>query len=221
MEKGQLGPLVILRTTEPSRELADIAQPIGYAAWRSRLETRDDADIRHMFDPGKPEQAERLLKRMREKAGQFVGVVATATNVSAEPVGYAWAVDDMSGGTMAKLTKRVLGRKPYTWVAQINVIPKLQGQGIGTAMLQELMRGFPDERQPTAYVFDENQLTLGWFRKLGFNPKPEQPVPQTLYFGEDRPPVMQWRLVATSTASVEQEIKNYYPNLPEFTVKAM
>jgi len=201
--------LVLKHTFEPTTELVLSAQEIGFRAWLAQFGAyRTSMEIRRMFDPVVPNKnAERLLEQMQEKAeiGLFSGIVALRGSME---VGYAWAADDMSGGRGERFYKKhVKGRKPYAWLAQINVLPKYQRQGIGSAMMLEVLEPFDIYQRPTAYVFDENPDVLKWFRRRGFSPSEQKPTKKYDYFGEEADPAMQWCLVAPGIGVVQDFIR--------------
>lgn len=212
------GNLRIARTRIPSLVFARLAQPIGYEAWHAKAAQgeikRTDAEIRHMFDPDNTYgNAERLYQRMHEKVGMFVGVVALLED---EPIGYTWAADDVGAGTSAaqyakRLAYAAKGKKPYAWVAQINVLPDCQNQGVGSVMLEEVLAPFDFYQKPTAYVFDENKRSLAWFKARGFGARPDAPEQKIGYFGNDAAPVMQWRLEALCVGTVQCSITAHCP----------
>ncbi|HSW99671.1 MAG TPA: GNAT family N-acetyltransferase [Patescibacteria group bacterium] len=217
--------LRIARTRVATRTFAQLAQPIGYEAWTVSLSRgngeRTDTEIRHMFDPNDGyHNTERLYSKMRGKIGTFVGVVAVLRN---QMIGYAWATDDV--GTLSvprQYAKRAayeaLGKRPYASVAQLNTLPKYQGQGVGSIMLEEVLRPFDPNQRPTAYVFDENKEGLDWWTHRGFRPRPEVATPKYTYFGEGAAPVDQWRLEAYSVGSVQARVSSYGPDLPYYEV---
>ncbi|MGH7195852.1 MAG: GNAT family N-acetyltransferase [Candidatus Saccharimonadales bacterium] len=209
--------LSLVRVSRPNLELAKLAQPIGLAAWHERM-SRSEAEIRRVFNPDNNGKSERLLARMKEKdnrlfSPRFAGSVAYLGETA---VGYCLAHDDVSGTLAHKSLKKASGKKPYAWLAQINVSPKHQGVGIGSALAKETLAAFDDDQKPTAYVFDENQLTLAWFQNRGFAPRPEAPTEKDIYFGEDNLPVMQWRLEAPSVGEVNENIVGNYQRLPSY-----
>jgi|GEM_PF-1274800 len=220
------GELTIVHANKPTLALAEVAQPIGHAAWSERMPHRSDAQLRHVFDPDDPKVAERLLAKMESKVGTFSGVIAL---LDGQPVGYAWAADDV--GNLSPFKQRVKtaagllkGQKPYAWTGHINVLPEHQGKYIGNALLTEVLAPFDDDQRPTAYVFDENGLTLDWFMARGFAPRPEKPVDPNgrpdgpdLYFGEGATHVQQWRLEAPSTQTVIGILQQR--GLPQYTVR--
>ncbi len=218
--------LVINRDFIPTRLLSESAQEIGYEAWRHRLTTRSDYEIKNMFNPGSLKTIEKFQKNIARKIGRFVSVIAFQSN---EPIGYAWAADDVGNLTPAQQRAKTLalkarGRKPYAWIAQINVLPDYQGEGIGSAMLFEVLKPFSNDQKPTAYVFDENQPTLSWFRSLDFYARPEKPTDPNdqangpdLYFGLAADHVLQWRLEAESVDSVRKNLGKIV--LPNYVVR--
>lgn len=218
--------LTIIRTPEPTLGLAQIAQSIGYAAWRERMPHRPDSQQRHVFDPDNQQNTNKLLVKMKSKVGKFVGVVAILDN---GPIGYAWAANDVGNLSPTRQKAKILagklkGQKPYAWNAHINVHPEHQGNGLGTALLHEVLSPFKNEQKATAYVFDENQITLNWFKKRGFSPRPDEPTDPNdnpdgpdIYFGEGADHVLQWRLEAPSTETVMNITGNYH-NLPLYQV---
>jgi hypothetical protein len=94
--------LTIERTHQPTIELTRLAQTIGLAAWQQRMPWRGEA-VRHTFNPDDPAKADRLLARMKEKSGRFVGAVAL---IGEQPVGYSLAHDDVSGNSIERLFKQ-------------------------------------------------------------------------------------------------------------------
>lgn len=218
--------LTLVRFRVPTLELAQAVQPIGYAAWREQLSgTRSDAEIRHVFDPDNShDNAEALLERMRSKVGLFVGVIAL---FEGQEIGFAFAADDVGNMSRpAQHAKRVAGRlagkKPFVWTAHLNVHPDFQGQGVGTAMHQEVYTPFGKDRRRTAYVFDENARAVNWFKKRGYEARPDRPVDPNpdssgpdLYFGEGAGHVGQWRLEAPPPETVSEHEPPY--RLPAYT----
>jgi GNAT superfamily N-acetyltransferase len=208
LEVSGLQPeLKIVRYREPSLKLAELAQPIGLTAWRQRMPHRPEHQHLNVFNPEDPKNAEKLLDRMHSKIGNFVFVTAI---IDEEVVGYSWAADDVGNMSPAKqklktAAGKLQGKKPFAWVAQINVLPDYQHAGIGSALLHEVVEPFDEDQKPVAYVFDENQLTLNWFRKRAFAARPAEPVDPSpdpegpdIYFGEGAEHVSQWRLEAQS-----------------------
>ncbi len=197
--------LSIIRIHEPTLEFTTTAQFIGHEAWSVRLPKRSDNEIRHVFNPDNPQNAKKLLERMNSKIGQFVGTIALKNG---EPIGYAWAHDDIGNMSIAQqkfkmMAMKLDGKKPYIWVAHINVLSSYQSKGIGSVLLKETLDPFDDDKKISTYVFDENQLTLNWFKKFGFIPKPKDAVDPNdrkdgpdIYFGEGAEHVSQWRLEA-------------------------
>ncbi len=199
--------LTIIRTRKPSLELAQLAQPIGYAAWKERMPQRPDSQVRNVFNPDNPQNAEKLLARMKSKVGKFVGVVAVKNE---QQIGYAWATDDVGNMNHLMQYAKVLGgkwkgEKPFVWNAHINVLPEWQGKGVGSVLLREVLAPFDSDQRVSAYVFDENVAALGWFMSRGFKPRPKKPVDPNekpsgpdMYFGEGAEHVSQWRFEAPS-----------------------
>jgi GNAT superfamily N-acetyltransferase len=200
--EGREVPLTIFRTHEPTIQLAEFAQPIGLRAWSHRLgPRRSEADVRHSFDPDRPESAELLLERMQKNAGQFVGVIAVLDERSV--IGYAWAATDKSAGRVKQLAKKVSHQNTEPWakVGQINTLPEFQNWGVGSVMLGAVTEPFARTNRRVTYVFGENGEALEWFDKRGFNkPRPKNPDLVDRYF-PPRPdgtidPVEQWRIEA-------------------------
>lgn len=218
--------LTIVRNQRPVTGLFEVAQIIGFEAWTKRMPDRSKSEIENVFKPNSLKAIEKLQKNTSKKIGRFVSIVAFQSD---QPIGYAWASDDVGNMSHFKQrTKRmagkIRGKKPYAWIAQINVLPDYQGNGFGSAMVDELLKPFDQDQKVSSYVFDENQLTLQWFKKLGFNPRPAEPVdPNTdpngpdLYFGDGAKHVLQWRLESSSVANVRQNIAKRI--LPEYVVE--
>jgi GNAT superfamily N-acetyltransferase len=202
--------LAIHRWHQPSINLADAAQSIGYEAWSDRLDKRSDDEIRHVFNPDSEEMPQILYEQMAKRIGRFVGVMAFSGD---EKIGFAWATDDV--GTQNPLLQRlkhlggtIFHKKPYAWTAQLNVRPEYQKQGVGSALLVEVLKPFELDQPATAYTFEENQYAFNWLLKRGFEPIPTYPVDPNielysndLYFGS-KEHVSQWRLEAPGTRSV-------------------
>lgn len=209
--------LIVHLRHQPSLEFAQLAQIIGYDAWSARMPDRPINQMRQMFNPDNQRNAENLLEKMNSKIGQFVGAVAVRND---EPIGYAWTHDDVGNMSLAQqkmktLAKKLKGEKPYVWVAHINVLTRYQSKGYGSILLREILKPFDDDQKVSTYVFDENQITLNWFKKFGFSPRPEHPVDPNgkpdgpdIYFGEGADHVLQWRLEAQSNKSVRDSIEN-------------
>ena len=218
--------LTILRINRPTTGLSEIAQDIGYEAWINRLDTRSVSEIENIFKPNSLKTIEKFQKNMLKKIGRFVSVIAFQET---QPIGYAWASDDVGNMSPSKqrakrLTGKVRGKKPYAWIAQINVLPDYQGNRIGPAMIEELLKPFDQDQKVSSYVFDENQLTLQWFKKLGFNPRLVKPVDPNVdpngpdfYFGDGAKHVLQWRLESPSVALVRHNVAKLV--LPDYIVE--
>jgi len=211
--------LTMIRIAKPTFEFALEAQKIGHAAWLDRMPDREER-IKRVFDPNDTRIAYKLLEKMRSKVGTFAGVLALEDR---KPIGYAWANDDVGNLSRpvqyAKTTiGKLKGEKPYAWLAQENVKPDHQQNGTGTIMAIELMKSFDSDQKVSTYVFDENLITLNWFRRLGMNPRPDKPVPITEYFGEDTDPVYQWRLESSSAADFTKALHHSDNRLPDYTV---
>lgn len=207
MEESETS-LRFLCSSVPSLELAKIAQEIGFRAWGDAMPKRR-SELRHTFDPFRPKyNADRLLVRMQSKEGVFRSVTAYAGELA---VGYAWAADDISGGFAARALKKATGKKPYAWIAQVNVLPEFQGRGIGSNLVSKALEPFNSTQKPTAYVFEENPKALRWFTDRGFAPKPEEPTEKYDYFGESAYPVKQFRLEAESVSRVITLINSHRP----------
>lgn len=206
--------LTIIRTREPSPNFADLAQAIGFAAWQGVLRRRPDEQIRHTFNPhGLPNRSAKLLSRMRSKnGGEFVG---TAAYFDGQVAGYAWAAEDLGNVSLGvQLTKRANGEEPVVWNAQLNVLPRSQGRGIGTILLRETLVPFDENRRVTADIFDENSYGLQWYRNWGFEPEPDHPSDPNKrpdgpdkYFGEGAEHALQWHFVAPSVDEVINRIE--------------
>lgn len=190
----------------PSMTLASQANGIGHEAWSARFKDRTAEEIRHVFDPANPVRVYESMKRAA-KVGRFVGVMAVVYDDEfAASAGVIWGADDISGNIAQRFVKRRLGRQPYAWIAQSNVRPQYQGQHIGAAMTGAFLSHFDEDQPTTAYVFDENSQTLGWYRDyLGYRPRPAEPVERS-YFGKGARPVQQWRLEA-AVADVQDSIR--------------
>ena len=215
--------LTILRSNEPSYSLADEAQKIGYAAWSDRFSNRPKSQIENVFNANSIEKIEKLQKAFAKKIGRFVSVIAMQDT---DPVGYAWGSDDVGNMSITnqkikQAALKINGKKPYAWVAQINVLPEYQREGIGSAMLKELLTPFDDDQRVSTYVFHENQLTLGWFLDMGFDTIPNEPVDPSdnpdgpdYYFGTEAEHVLQWRLQASSVDDIVNKLGKIV--LPEY-----
>lgn len=206
----------IVRSKKPSLRLAQLAQSIGYTAWTDRMPHRPDTQMRNVFDPDKPQKAEKLLARMSSKIGRFVSVVAY---IGEEPVGYAWATDDVGNMSLIKqrvktfVGNKVKGQKPYAWNAQINALTNYQNHGVGSSMLDRVYEPFDDDQMGGAYSFKENPETRAWFLKRAFYARPTRPVDPNenpydpdIYFGVGAEHVMQWRFESESIYNVRKNI---------------
>ena len=94
----------------------------------------------------------------------------------------------------------MLGRRPYAWLAQINVLPEHQEKGVGSNLFRAALEPFKNDQIPTTYVFEENPRTIEWFTKRGMSVEGD-PVEKTIYFG-DGTPVQQLRMVGPGTLRV-------------------
>jgi GNAT superfamily N-acetyltransferase len=197
----------IERLSTPDIEFAQLAQVIGLQATAQQLEpTRTEDVVRHMFNPDPTSgNAGRLLSRMQEKDGLFVGVIAS---VDEQAVGYAWAAEDVSGSPLAQFAKSVLLRRlPYAWLAQINVLPEFQGKGIGSSLMRAVYEPFRNDLITTTYVFKENPRVLEWFGKRGMTAE-EPPEPKYDYFGKTELAVDQYRMVGEKTLRLRNTVKD-------------
>jgi len=212
--------LTLVRTYTPTLELATMAQPIGYAAWKDAYrEQRSDSEIRNVFNPDNPRNAEQLLNRMRSKIGKFVFVSAYEDD---ELIGYAWAAEDV--GNMSPSRQRVktyvgaiFGKKPFVWNAQLNVLPECQNNGIGSALLTEVNMPFKQDMAASVYVVQKNRRSTNFFKKRGFMARPDLPYDPNktsdgadIYFGEGAKHSMQGRFESESIEHVIKNISNMH-----------
>ena len=173
-ESRASGDLTIITQSEPTLELAQIAQPIGHAAWANAMTERTDEQIRYSFDENNPNSDQYLFEKMQSKVGRFAGVIAVIDGVK---VGYAWGTDDVGNYSIGKqkiytYAGKIVGKKPFVWGAQINVTPSFQDQGVGAVMFEELLKQFDDDQRGAVYVFEENKKAFRWFSRRRFEPKP-------------------------------------------------
>lgn len=197
---------------EPTIAFAEIAQRIGFEAWRDRFPERSESEIRHMFNPDSSQKAQQLLAYMEQKAsfGRFVGAMAFHSEVekaTEDLIGYAWAADDMSGGWPTRAVKKIRRQRPYAWLAQLNVVPEMQSRGIGSRLASAAFSLFDGDQKPTTYVFAENPKTMRWFMTQGFAVAGDSV--QMAYFGEDEgiAPVQQQRLQGYRVAQVIERFR--------------
>lgn len=196
--------LEIVEYSSPNMDIARIAQDIGHTAWVYRLDERSEDEISRVFDPGNEDSARRLYSRMGSKIGKFA---ASVCMFEGDPIGYCWATEDV--GKSSKIVQkaktlagRLIGKEPYVWIAQINVLPEYWDRGIGSLLLRSTVKNFEETRKLSTYVFEENMPTYEWFSKLGFYPRPpyaidpnrDNPNGPDYYFGEGAKHVKQWRL---------------------------
>lgn len=196
-----------VRSGEVTPDLTAELQTIGLKAWSHGLRnTRDREEVGYYFGPHTYEAAH---KRFKSFARHGSLVVATALCNGSKPIGYAMVRNDVSGGLLERMAKRVASREHvYAWLAQINVDADYQSHGIGTQLLARTLETFPGEQQPTAYIFDENTLALRWFKRVGFelNPDPQAPREDVAYayFGPNNSRVDQRRYAAPDVRTVLQ-----------------
>ncbi len=204
--------LIIVRSDQKTEQFARLAQSIGYAAWTNRFPNRPDVQIRNAFNPDSDENAYELMDRMHSKIGQFVCNLAI---LDGRTIGYAWAADDVGNISPFQQKLKTFGgellknEKPYAWLAQINVLPEYQGNGVGTVLLNRTLEPFAKDQRVSAYSIMENQSAIRWFENHGFSPRPAEPKDPAddvngpdKYFGEGAEHVMQLRLQADSVKSV-------------------
>jgi len=210
------GELLLAEVTVPHTELVRSFQEAGQAAWTKQLEgTRTPEEVAYVYDPTDPDHLEAQAEGIRQKAqdGGVYLALAHAEGGEVNMVGYAAAFSHMSGNGLARAIKgHVFGREPYVEISIVNVVPGFQRKGHGGRLLMELTNRFGETQHPTAYVFDENQVALGYFQRRGFvfspsrepqadrRKKPQTPTPQKDYFGPGTEPAQQWRLEAPEGA---------------------
>ena len=215
--------LVFYKFSKPNLVLAEAAQEVGFRAFLNSL-PRTQEEVSHMFDH-RPERihgmTSLLFKRMEQvsRAGTFSGVLAVMKGARLVPIGYGFAGDNVSGSYLKRHYKKHQfekgrGLKVYPELTQLNVWPEMQGLGVGSAMLYEILGSFKPEQHPTAYVFGENYETLEWFDRRRFEPTGME---MKSYFGEDARQVEEWRLQAPSVEEVRVNLREEH-HLPPYEV---
>lgn len=201
----------------PVRHLiAPQIRQLGYVSWRAQLPHRTPAEIEAVYPPQEFEEYYHHLmedlsaadrgRKMRQY-GRGVLAIATSpdlgTGLGHGILGYALVRNNVSGTAWQRAIKTYAQRRsPYVWVQSINVDPKVQRHGIGSALLTAVAAEFPGSAPSTAYVYDENPGARAFFGRLGYETTDTAPLTLENRFGEATAPAEQWRLQAPTIESV-------------------
>ncbi|HSX46858.1 MAG TPA: GNAT family N-acetyltransferase [Patescibacteria group bacterium] len=210
-------------------DLARALETVGYEAWLNSLDRYPD-QIRHMFNPINEvhiaqKQKEYAAFAQGGRIANGVLRVAVAREGNVERIaGFAMARNDVSGLLPIRALKHVVPRLPrpfkrplakvdrkeYAWVAQVNVLPEYQDQGIGKQLLGETLEPFRPDQVPVVYVFAENAVVWHIARNLGFNLDPGVTIQEehdrhlhAEYFGEHSQPAEQFRFTHQSVDALQ------------------
>lgn len=82
------------------------------------------------------------------------------------PTTFAAVAESSSAGIVAMITAHL--HEEVLVVARLYVLPEFQRQGIGSRLLAESYRAFPQTRRVTLNVEEQNPKGLAFYRKLGF-----------------------------------------------------
>jgi ribosomal protein S18 acetylase RimI-like enzyme len=91
-------------------------------------------------------------------------------------VGFSNAKQDISGTAFQKANKRLFKRqKIYAAVSNIDVLPAMQKQGVGTALLSASLKMFRPEQKPTIYVPANSESLIQKLGELSYKETGSQP----------------------------------------------
>ena len=89
--------------------------------------------------------------------------------------------------TTGSRTGRYHPKEPHYYLFAIGALPNCQGQGVGSALISQMLRRCDKEQMP-AYLENSRQTNLDFYRGHGFE------VQRQVRFADDAPPVwLMWR----------------------------
>lgn len=224
----------VLQSSEVTMDTAEGVQRMRWDGWRAALPERseDERQILNFLGGVSFYDILGIQRNLRKiaKTGalavafadeRIVGYGAMVNEVSPLPGAGKNLIEEVkNAGTRGY--KRVIGRlqpdspaKVYAKVLQVVTSPEEQfrGQHIGARLvLADLESGrFRDNQPVTAYVFDEDRISMHALPQWGFeiDPPDQSPARKTDYFGPDYPAVHQWRFKMPSVPEARERLNHY------------
>jgi GNAT superfamily N-acetyltransferase len=188
MTKIAISPV---RPLEVDTKLATELQFIGQRAW-SHAYGGDIPEeyIRRRYETRSIEGIERAITNLQISShiGRLV-VASVVEDDGSEPVrvGYAAASNELARRPIQRLTEKVKHPLKPTRIQleELNVLPVLQGQGIGKYLLHQVFERFPGQQVPSVWVPEVGVAAKGLLSSMGFEKSPERPEPaMTHAFGQ-------------------------------------
>ncbi len=68
------------------------------------------------------------------------------------------------------------------WVGRLMVHPDFQGQGLGTALMRQMERSFPEARRAELFTGHKSEKNLRLYERLGYTIFKREPVTENLIF---------------------------------------
>jgi ribosomal protein S18 acetylase RimI-like enzyme len=156
--------LAIVRSNQPTLELAQLAQTIGLEAWQDMVPARAES-VLNTFDPNDPSKTKLLFESMDQQTGRFFGLVAY---IAGSAVGYIMVHEETSKLPLIKAYGSIRGHLANVRISQINVLPEFQNKGIGRLLIRGALEQYEAFQKVKANVPAENNEAFEWFIKLGF-----------------------------------------------------
>jgi hypothetical protein len=140
-----------------------------------------------------------------KKAATWYAVDPTITR---NPIGISYITQDVSGGAMQRLYKRLAApQKEYVKVAA-DVMPDSQKKGLGVALLDAAFRTVRDPEQvPTTYAPEHNTSLIAKLGDLGFKSTGSHARTDLV----EGLTIQEVRLAAPSVAHVQGTLHEMYP----------
>lgn len=199
--------------SEVDLDFSSHLQGIAQRAWTAGLEgVRDPDEVAQAFNPDNPALVAEAQKQYADFA-RLGSLVVVSAGVESPVLGFAMAKDDVSpyGRNPIDMAKRGFKRgmmywdqhitahvglpyKVYAWEKHVAVEPDAP-KGAGTLAVKASLNYFYPEQVSTAYIDDENEQSLGFFKGLGYKWDGESEK-QVYRFGEHNDPTTQRRYIA-------------------------
>jgi hypothetical protein len=184
-------------------------QNIARAAYSEALsETRSQEEIDYLVRWGQPDKfqdvrinpntavGDRLFKHQSYSGGKIV----VATMDGANPVGYGYIANNVSGNIAERTIKRLGYNKKYVWIGEIVVKPDSFRLGVAKEIGKKLLNTANPNQPVSAFIWpEENPGVEIALSNHGFKPVGEQ---QVNIFGPDSRPVTQLMMKADSVNTV-------------------
>jgi ribosomal protein S18 acetylase RimI-like enzyme len=190
-------------TAKKAHNSAPLIQSILLAAYEQRFEREipllsPGAVRQHLFDPKDPDFVAAQEQLISE--GLDNGVTywkASQTDASEDIIGVA----KTSPSRPRSLNPIRWFDPPNCFLNDIDVLPRVAGQSVGSALMYVALSDFEDDRRVVLHAFYKNKPTNDWFERLGF--VASAVAIADFEVGEERIPQIQYEALAISGVKAE------------------